>query len=292
VGSSSTNRLATGDEAWSQLTDAVRGFAGGSGWTLVIFVVLALTGAALLLRRQPAFVGWGAAALVLPPLLSTLVHTGRAPDLSPRHLIFALPFWAAFVGAAVARAPARPLAVVAAAILIAVSPQGIYDPRSITYTARLGSEESLAAPAAWLRERIEPGDVLFPYSSIFLAALPEAGQATALARAQAGPVLEALDTVDYPIGRVFAAVPIGIASVRLSVLRGHEFARFPSWITIELRGPFPDRVAVLAALEDVLAAVRQGLGPPLPAPLVGWFALNLDVLCQSLRSLNAGCVSE
>jgi hypothetical protein len=289
VGSRSTNQLATRDEAWNQLTDAVRGFAGGSGWTLVLFLVAAAAGIVLLARRQPGFVAWGLLALALPPFLSTLVHTGRSPDLSPRHLVFALPFWAAFIGFAVARLPFRVFAVAAVAVLAAVSPQGIHDPRSITYTAKLGTEEALAAPSAWLRERIVRSDVLYPYSSVFLAALPEAGKATALPRGQSGPVLDTLKRVDYPVPRIFIAVPVGTTGVRISSLKDSLIARFPRWLIVEVRGEFTDVGAVLAATDNALRTVRAGLEPPVPDALAGWFELNTDVLCKSLTQLGRRC---
>jgi hypothetical protein len=292
VSSGSSRQLATRDEAWNQLTDAIRGFAGGAGWTFGVFLALAAAGAVLLARRRPAFVAWGIAALVLPPLLSSLVHTGRAPDLSPRHLIFALPFWAAFIGTAVARAPARMVVLVAVAVLAAISPQGIHDPRSITYTATLGTEEALAAPSAWLRQRVQANDVLYPYSSVFLAALPEAGEATALPRAQTGPLLDALDRVDYPVARIFVAIPTGRTRLSSAALEEYPFARFRSWVLVELRGEFTDAASVLAATANALVAARVGLQPPVPGPLTGWFGLNVEVLCKSLRELGSGCVSE
>jgi hypothetical protein len=289
VSSGSSNRLATRDEAWSQLTDAIRGFAGGNGWTLLVFFVLAAAGAILLARRRPAFVAWGVVALVLPPALSTLVHSGRAPDLSPRHLIFALPVWAAFIGVAVARVPFRVLAVAGVVGLAALSPQGIHDPRSITYTATLGTEQALAAPSAWLRGRIQRSDVLYPYSSVFLAALPEAGRATALPRGQTGPVLDALERVEYPVPRIFIAVPVGTTRVRPPSLEDSATARFPSWLMVEVHGEFTDPAAVLAATENVLRVVRGELEPPVPDALAGWFELNIDVLCKSLTQMGSEC---
>jgi mannosyltransferase len=285
VRSGASHRLATRGEAWDQLTDAVRGFAGGNGWTLVVFLVLAAAGAVLLARRQPAFVAWGLVALALPPLLSTLVHTGRAPDLSPRHLIFALPFWAAFIGAAVARAPARALAVVAVAVVAALSPQGINDPRSITYTAALGTEDALAAPGAWLRETVRPGDALYPYASVYLAGLPETGDANGLPRGQAQSLLAAVDKLDYPVPHLFVAVPTGTTRIA-PVPAGRRFDR---WLLIRLHGPFRADDALLRAAERALAEARAALGGPIPEPLAGWFRLNSTVLCEALTARGAEC---
>lgn len=291
VSSGSTHRLATHDEAWNQLTDALRGFAGGAGWTFVVFLLLGAVGAALLARRQTAFVAWGLVAFVLPPLLSTLVHTGRSPDLSPRHLIFALPFWAAFIGAAVARVPFGALAVVAVAVAASISPQGIHDPRSITYTAALGSEDAVAAPARYLKRHVREGDVLYPYSSVFLAALPETGRASGLPRGQAQAVIAAVERLDYPVRELYIAIPSGdrFPFGNFGVI-GEQ--AFPSWILIRRLGPFPDAVSLLQDIRASLKPARDALLPTAPAPLVGWFDLNLEVLCKSLRELGAECVSE
>jgi hypothetical protein len=278
-------RLATRDEAWSQLESAVRGFAGGEGALLVLFLALALVGALVLLRREPAFVAFAALALLTPPLLATLVRTGRAPDLSPRHLIFALPFWAALIGAAVARVP-HPFRIVAVAgvgLAAAFGSAGIPDPRSITYTAALGSEKAVAQPAAWLRREVQPGDVLYPYASVYLAALPEAGEAHGLPRAQRQSLIAALDRLDYPVGAVFVAVPTGTARVEGLEVAGAR--RFGSWLFVRTEGPFEDRDAVLEAAVRALTDVRPALQEPIPEPLAGWFELNQEVLCESLRTL-------
>ncbi|MEO8291073.1 MAG: glycosyltransferase family 39 protein, partial [Gaiellaceae bacterium] len=288
VSSGQSGRLATRDEARQQLEDAIRGFAGGSGWTLLVFVVLGLAGMAILLRRRPELVAWGLVAFAGPPLLSILVRTGRAPDLSPRHLIFALPFWGAFVGVAVARLPARPLALVGVAIVAAFSSQGIHDPRTITYTAALGSEDAVAAPAAWLKANVEPGDVLYPYSSVFLAALPEAGEARGLPRAQVQSLLAALRRVDYPAGDLFVAIPTGTTEVG-PVVHGR---RFDSWLIVRTPGPFTDSAAILTVTAGALSSARSALRGPVPEPLAGWFELNRSVLCESLSKLGSECGTE
>ncbi len=281
-------RLATWTEARHQLEDAVRGFGGGSGWTFLVFLALAAWGIAILLRRRPELVAWGLIAFAGPPLLSTLVRTGRAPDLSPRHLIFALPFFAAFVGVAVARIPGRPLPLVALALVAALSTQGIDDPRSITYTAALGSRTAVAAPAAWLRANVGENDVLYPYSSLYLAALPEAGEARGLPRAQVQSLLASLDRVDYPSGDVYVAVPVGTTGSG-QVQGGRDFG---SWLIIRVGGPLADEKAVLRAIDRSLALSEAQLQPPVPAPLAGWFELNRAVICESLAKLGSQCGTE
>jgi hypothetical protein len=288
VSGEATGRLATPSEAWHQLGDAVRGFAGGEGVLLAVFLLLAGAGALLLLRRRPELVAWGLLALAAPPLLAILVRTGRAPDLSPRHLIFALPFWAAFVGASVARTRLPLLAVPALAALAALSPQGIHDPRSITYTAALGSEGALTEPAAWLRPQLAPGDALYPYSSVFLAALPEAGEAHGLPRGQAQSLLAAVERLDYPVETVWIAVPSG--TTRAQTLEGGR--RFSRWLILRRSGPFPDAASMLRSTSSALESAEQALVPPLPEALAGWFDLNAEVLCESLSTLGTECVSE
>jgi hypothetical protein len=290
VSSGQSRRLATGDEARNQLLDAVRGFGGGSGWTLVVLAALALAGAGLLLRRRPDLVAWGLVAFVGPPLLAMLVRTGRAPDLSPRHLIFALPFFAVFVGVAVTRLPARPLALAALAVVVGLSTQGIHDPRSITYTAALGTEEALAEPARYLRMRVRPGDVLYPYSSAFLAALPETGQAHGLPRGQAQSLLAAVRRPDYPVGQVFVAIPSGAARFGNLDLAGE--IPLGSWIIVRRIGPFGDEADLLQAVYAALQPAHAALIPSAPEALRGWFDLNQMVLCESLSTLGSECVSE
>jgi Dolichyl-phosphate-mannose-protein mannosyltransferase len=289
VSSEQKGHLATWSEARSQLEDALRGFGGGSGWTFVAFLVLAGLGAALLLRKRPELVAWGLIAFVAPPLLSALVRTNNAPDLSPRHLIFALPFFAAFVGAAVARLPARPLPLVGLAVVALLSTQGIHDPRSITYTAALGGKKEVAAPAAWLRANVQPDDVLYPYSSVFLAALPEAGEARGMPRAQPQSLLAALDRVNYPAGDLYLAVPAGTTNRpdRPPFVPGmHDFG---AWMIVRRGGPFADKEAILRAVYGALLDARADLAPPLPDQLAGWFELNRDVLCESLAKRGSGC---
>jgi hypothetical protein len=176
------------------------------------------------------------------------------------------------------------LALAAVGLLAAFGAQGIHDPRDITYIAPLGTKQHLAAPAAWLRDEIEPGDVLYPYSSVYLAALPEAGEAYGLPRAQPQSLLEAAERVDMPARAVFVAVPIGTARIE-GPLPGEGFG---SWLLVEVEGPFPDEAALLRAAFDVLAEVRPSLSN-VPELLSDWFELNREVLCEALSRLGSEC---
>jgi hypothetical protein len=179
---------------------------------------------------------------------------------------------------AVARLPGRPLALAAVTAVAVFSAQGIVDPRSVTYTAALGSEEALAEPAAWLEERVGQGDVLYPYSSVFLAALPEAGKAVSLPRGQSQSLLAAVERLDYPVRDLFVAIP----------------AEGPlgAWTIVRSPGPFADATGLLQRALGTLEARRVTLPANPPEPLEGWFDLNSAVLCEALSTLGSECVSE
>ena len=300
VGVDERTQLATVDEVWRQVTLAIRGFAGGEGVPFVVFTIAGLAGAALLLRRQPAFVALVAVAFSLPPLLALVFRTGAEASASPRYLVFALPAWAALVGVAVERlARARGHvslvgALVAVAVLAGTSSKGIVDPRSATYSGPLGGERALAAPRAWLRETVGEHDVLFPYSAVFLAALPETAKALSLPRAQPAQLRRALEHARYPVRAVVVAVPSGdlrfaeeVAARRL----GPKVAMrpFERWLLVRAEGPFADADGVLRAVARVLAATRAAAVGPMPAALAGYLRLSRAVVCRALRTPEASC---
>jgi hypothetical protein len=129
--------LASPGDAWGELVAAVSAFAGGSGLTLVLFTGLALAGLVVLARRMPA-VATLAAAVAVPPVLFVLVPAGSEPDLSPRHLFYGLPLWAAAIGVGVAWLrrwiPDRawPVVVAATIVLAVAAPaSALKDPREL-----------------------------------------------------------------------------------------------------------------------------------------------------------------
>ena len=154
--------LAGPGDAWAQLGRALESFAGGGGWTFAVFLVLGLAGAVILLRTHTAFAVFGLLVLLAPPLLFMLLRTGSVMGLSPRHLVFALPLWAAAIGAAVARltrdlpALAAIGAVAAVGLLAVLSPAGgMEDPRDRDNVV-LGGGPLAARPAVasgWPRPR-------------------------------------------------------------------------------------------------------------------------------------------
>ena len=183
--------------------------------------------------------------------------------LSPRHLVFALPLWAAAIGAAVARASraASPLAMAVGAVASSRSlavlspPGGVRDPREWPNVVlgggpdatATGSRERLDAPADWLRETVDEGDLLLPV----LVGLPRraagdrgGGLAPVLPRRRCSKRRRPAER-SRPAA-VVVAVPVGEAPVDLERLEselgdGYEVRLFP-WLA-----PRPRRGAVPGA---------------------------------------------
>ena len=211
---------------------ALGGAAGGWGATLVVFGLLAFVG--LLVNR--AFAALTTLTVAIPVL--TLGLATASDRIGPRHLMFALPLWIALVAAGAVRAvrplpPATRIALLGAVALTgALAPSAVADPRT--------HDRAVAAPAAELRARVSNGDVIYPYSPVFLAALPDSAKARGLPR---------------------EPVALARATQRLHNVRA-VFVSLPtrdSWLILERRGPFRDGRALLNALVRLL-----GEAPPTP----------------------------
>ena len=124
VGVGDGERLASPGRAWSQLTRALGSFAGGHGPLVVVFVLLAAVGLVLVARREPSLGLLAAIVFVTPPILLAVATTEADPALSPRHLVFLLPVWAALVGVAVGRLGERGVLVSTVALGAARRPGG------------------------------------------------------------------------------------------------------------------------------------------------------------------------
>ena len=216
--------LASPGDAWGELVAAVSAFAGGSGLTLVLFTGLAIVGLAVLAAQMPG-VAVLAVAFAVPPVLFVLIPAGSEPDLSPRHLFYGLPLWAAAIGVGVAWLrrwiPERAwLVVVAGVIVLAVaSPaSGLKDPREL---GLLPTE----TPAT---VRADAGDLLFPYATPFLAELGAVRDALALPQGPGDQILRTLEHADEPVRAVHVALPR------------------QEWEVVTIRGPF-DKQRALAA---------------------------------------------
>jgi hypothetical protein len=191
---------------------ALGGSAGGYGVGLALFAVLAAVGAWAL--RRP-FAALGLLLIAAPPLALAVFGSD---NLSPRHLVFALPVWTTFVATGLSRLPAR-LPVTAVAIAVAVlAPTAVADPPT-------NSSDTTQA-TAWVRAHVRAGDALYPYSPVFLAALPQASVAQALPRE---PVALARILRRTDSRRTLVALPDG-----------------RSWKVIAIPGPFTNVPGALA----------------------------------------------
>jgi len=240
--------LASPAKAWSELVAALSSFAGGDGLPFVFFAVLAVVGTLIASRREPAF-GILAAAVVVPPILFVLVRSGSPADLSPRHLFYGLPLWAAAIGVAASRMPTAAAALVAVVALTSPA-SALRDPRELGIAAVKADD----APEVLAREN----DLLLPYSPVFLASLREVRDGVALPHGPGEEVARALDDVNGPIGSVYLAVPT------------------EPWTIRRLAGAF-DKAGALAAAAT--AAHQYPRTPNFP----GWREWLEPGLCDALR---------
>jgi hypothetical protein len=300
VGVSGESSLAPPGEAWRQFGRALQSFAGGGEPLLVlVFGALALAGAAALARERHPFVAFAALALLAPPLLFMLLRTADTPGLSPRHLAYALPVWAALAGVGVVRLVRRPVWVAVAVtgvVAVLASPGGIVDPRERGSNAILGGGEGEIAPGtpasveeagSWARTNVEGGDVLFPYSPAFLAALPEAGDALSLPYGQSPLLLRTLRRADWPVPGLVVAVPLvggAVAEQRLaSKSRSYSSA---DWFLLRIEGPFADERALLTAASAAFGAIDRG-AVRRDFHLDAYLERNLRVIREALASTAA-----
>jgi hypothetical protein len=166
--------------------------------------------------------------------------------------------------------PQRVWVAVAAVGLLAATaaPGGIVDPRDRVSNAILGGGPGTVAPGApasagdagaWARSHTKRGDVLFPYSPAFLAALPEVSNATALPYGQSRVLLRTLRRVRWPVGGVVVAVPlVGAEVAPRSVAGRRETYSSDDWFIVRVQGPFSGERALLTAADEVLSSVERG----------------------------------
>jgi len=131
--------------------------------------------------------------------------------------------------------------------------------------------------------------VLYPYSPVFLAALPNASHARGFSREPVALARAARRTHGIP--SVLVSLPLRrpldahtVAAVRARV----DAHAFPSWLILEARGPFRNG-------RDALAAAASALGrasPPLArrAPAADAFLQQLyGTACDALARLHTRC---
>ncbi|MDX6413417.1 MAG: mannosyltransferase [Gaiellaceae bacterium] len=281
--------LDSGMSTGAATVHALGGAAGGSGAALVVFAALAAAGVLTLARRRPAIAGFIGLTLAVPPcLLAIASATDVASDrLSPRHLIFMLPLWIGLVATGAtsvgARFPwqARTALLAAVVVAAAFAPTAVSEPRTIP----TGAPEVVAAPAEWLATALAPGDVLYPYSPVFLAALPKAKQARAYAREPVALARAAARTGVVP--SVFVSIPlhgpVEPSAFKTQAIRVHLF---PSWLIAESRGPFADGTAALQATAALLQAISPLVVDAGAQPYVEQLR---GTACAALGSLGSSC---
>jgi hypothetical protein len=267
---------------------ALGGAVGGRGIVFAAFAALALTGALALRRRHPAVIAFAAVAILVPPaLLGIAAAMGSTSDrLGPRHLIFTLPLWIALAAVGVTRVAAAipgrvglavPVLAVAAAMF---APTAVSDPRTIA----TGEQEAVRAPAAWVRAHVSQGDVLYPYSTVFLAALPTTSAARGYPREPVA-LARALERTGE-VGSVYVSLPLpsGISTEAVERLRrgGVEAVAFPRWLVLRDHGRFDGGRAALTSTADML---RRTIPMLAETPRTRAFLLQLHgAACEALDS--------
>jgi hypothetical protein len=274
VSASNGTALGSGGSAGTQLDDAARGFAGGGSVLFWLLLALALIGAAVVARRSLLLAIVGAGAFLLPPLLSLVarVQDTSTAFLSARHLMLSLPLWAALIGAGTMRVAAWrstravvPIVAAAAVVLLAaVTPASARDPRThFVFLAEAGNVHTSAAVGDWLSPRIEPGDLLFPYSVPYLRALKASRHARSLPRGQARTLVASVDDV-HGAKRLWIAVPLGAnekprAAVVRTLRRNDVVRVFPRWLIVGARPPLSGRVQILRSLLATVTATAAAI---------------------------------
>src|SRR5918994_1301956 len=250
--------LASPADAWGELVAALSSFAGGDGLAFVLFTGLAFAGIAVLASRSLA-VAVFAAAVFVPPVLFVVVPTGSEPDLSPRHLFYGLPLWAAAIGVGVASLrrwmPERVWYVVVASVIagaVLAPASALRDPREL----------GLLPTATPGDVRAGAGNLLFPYATPFLAELGSVEEAVALPQGPGDQVLRAPKKQEEPIRAVRIALPRR------------------EWEVVTIRGPL-DKQRALAAAADAIANAAH------PPALDWWYELVERSLRDALSSYTA-----
>jgi len=274
VSTSNGTALGSGGTAGTQLESATRGFAGGGSILFWLFLALALVGAAVVARRSLLVALVGAGALLLPPSLSLVarVQDTSTAFLSARHLMLSLPLWAALIGAGTisvatwrsTRTVVPILAAAAVALLAVVTPASARDPRThFVFLAQAGDVHASAAVGDWLAQRIEPDDLLFPYSVPYLYALKTSRHARSLPRGQARTLVASVDDVHHA-QRLWIAVPLGadekpLPAVLRALRRTDVVQVFPRWLIVGARPPLAGRMQILRWLVATVDAAAAAI---------------------------------
>jgi hypothetical protein len=278
LSSSSGKTIGGGGAAQTQLELALRGFAGGNGNFFWILLALGLIGGVAVARSAPGFAIAGASSIVGAPALSLVAHVKSTETafLSPRHLLVALPFWAVLIGVGAVRVARLPvvradLAVGASIVVVAtLAALGRHtasaDPRTLLpFTRSTGAIGTTNTVGNWLAARVEPGDVLYPYSVPILQSLPVGRTTRVLPRGDARTLIETLGNIKhvptlwvvYPVGPKDRTRPAELHELR----QDYAVSIFRTWLAVRVPGPFTSRSALLAALGQAVDDTASAVAP-------------------------------
>lgn len=314
VGRAESRPLASPEEAWWMVGRLFHATAGGRTVLAGMFLAVGVAGLALAARRRPLLAVYAVVGLALPPLLLMSLRTESAPELSPRHMIYALPLLAAFVGVAVAEAARRlpvpagaALAALAVAGLLASPAGGVADPRDRALLILGGGDRETAVGAwpqlvpvrDWLDDVVGPGDVLVPHAAAYLAAIGTTGSALALPTVEPVLVRKAIRHARVPIPQVVVVAPVATARVDVAGLAGllppgSEARLLGPWLAARVPGPFATRADALVAAGVALAAMERtavlGPGGPYAASALPYYLeSNRFAVCEAALRLGRRC---
>ncbi|MEZ5100802.1 MAG: glycosyltransferase family 39 protein [Thermoleophilia bacterium] len=316
VGRAESRPLASPEEAWWMVGRLFHATAGGRTVLAAIFLAIGVAGLVLAGRRRPLLAVYAVLGLALPPLLLMSLRTESAPELSPRHLIYALPLLAAFVGVAVAAAARRlPLAAGAAVVALAVAglvaapSGGVADPRDRPLLILGGGDRETAVGAwpqlvrvrDWLDAVVGRHDVLVPHAAPYLAAIGATGDALTLPTVEPQLVREAVRHARLPIPQVVVVAPVASARVDVAALAallpsGSEAQLLGPWLAVRIPGPFETRGDALVAAGRALDAMARTAvlppgGPYAPSALAYYLESNRFAVCEAAVLLGRRCAS-
>jgi hypothetical protein len=116
-----------------------------------------------------------------------------------------------------------------------------------------------------LRANIRPGDVLYPYSPVFLAALPTARESAGYPR-EAVALARAARRTNSIVPKVLVSIPLrtGVLWADVKMLRapGLRVHLFRAWLLLEADGPFADGRTALTAIVTTLRKADATVGAP------------------------------
>jgi hypothetical protein len=230
-----------------------------AGWTPVVSIVLvaALLGLLALTRERPRSALFAACTIAVPAAAFLVARLGHSTSPQSRHLIFALPVFAALVAVgvlSVARSLPRRGATIAGVLALAcLVPAEVawgWHKTPELYTREAGARVSARhAAAAWLARTTRPDDVLLGYDPLFLEAWQRGGVVPRLVvpRADSRLAFEALRGAPKPLGRgvwIFDASDTNNAQRSLTIpLRlpdppaAFEARRFGPFLIVRTREP-------------------------------------------------------